>query len=109
MDICGLSRARPPIDGGYIAPDKAEVSGSQPQESNTSGIWPAMWQIEPLTGGSLTASLFASDTSIETALQLVKLFQCIDKRGCYVGRRFAVRPLGLEAAGHQTPHFAGSV
>ena len=40
-------------------------------------------------------SLVASDTSIEDALEPVKLFECIGERGCDVGSRFAVQTLNL--------------
>ena len=38
----------------------------------------------------------ASDTSIEAALEPVKLFEGIGKGGCDVGSRFAVQPLCLD-------------
>ena len=40
--------------------------------------------------------LVASDTSIEAALEPVKLFEGICKGGCDVGSRFAVQPLCLD-------------
>ena len=49
-----------------------------------------------LAGRPFQASLVASDTSIEAALQPVKLFERICKGGCDVGGRFAVQPLGLD-------------
>jgi hypothetical protein len=45
---------------------------------------------------AVRASLIASDTSIEAALEPVKLFECIGKRGCHIGSRFAVQPLCLD-------------
>jgi hypothetical protein len=41
-------------------------------------------------------SLLASDTSVEALLQPAKLYQGIRRRGCDVGSRFAVQPLGLD-------------
>ena len=40
-------------------------------------------------------ALLASHASIEAALEPMKLFECIGKRGCDVGSRFAVQTLGL--------------
>jgi hypothetical protein len=42
------------------------------------------------------ASLLASDTSVEAALEPVKLFECIGKGGGDVGSRFAVQPVHLK-------------
>ena len=44
-------------------------------------------------------SLVASDTSIEDALEPVKLFEGIGERGCDVGSRFAVQTLNLDKPG----------
>jgi hypothetical protein len=44
----------------------------------------------------VSQDLLASDTSIETALQPVQVFECIGKGGCDVGSRFAVQPLCLD-------------
>ena len=41
-------------------------------------------------------ALLASHASIEAALEPMKLFECIGKRGCDVGGRFAVQTLGLD-------------
>jgi hypothetical protein len=49
-----------------------------------------------LVGGLLGMSLLASDTSVEALLQPAKLYQGIRRRGCDVGSRFAVQPLGLD-------------
>jgi hypothetical protein len=40
-------------------------------------------------------SLIASDTSIKTALEPIKLFQGTGKGGCNVGGRFAIQPICL--------------
>ena len=45
------------------------------------------------------ASLLASNTSIEAALEPVKLFEGIGKGGRDVGSRFAVQPLCLDQPG----------
>jgi hypothetical protein len=50
--------------------------------------------MERPSGATSPASLIASDTSIEAALEPVKLFQCIREDG-EVGSRFAVQPLCL--------------
>jgi hypothetical protein len=47
--------------------------------------------------GRSGAYLIASHTSIEAALQSVKLFECIGQ-GCRDGSRFAVQPLRLDSA-----------
>ena len=44
-------------------------------------------------------SLVASDTSIEDALEPVKLFEGIGESGCDVGSRFAVQTLSLDKPG----------
>jgi hypothetical protein len=44
-------------------------------------------------------SSVASDTSIEDALEPVKLFEGIGERGCDVGSRFAVQTLNLDKPG----------
>jgi hypothetical protein len=41
------------------------------------------------------STLVASNTSIEAALEAVKLLECIGKGGCEVGGRFAVQPVCL--------------
>ena len=46
--------------------------------------------------GAFTPSLIASDTSIEAALEPVKLFEGIGKGGCDIGSRFAVQTLCLD-------------
>jgi hypothetical protein len=46
--------------------------------------------------GQLERYPIASDTSIEAALETVKLFEGIRKRGRDIGGRFAVQSLGLD-------------
>jgi hypothetical protein len=41
-------------------------------------------------------TLVASDTSIQTALEPVKLFECVGKGCCEVGSGLAVQPLRLD-------------
>ena len=41
----------------------------------------------------------ASDSSIQAALEPVKFFQSICKRGCHVSSRLAVQTLGLDETG----------
>jgi hypothetical protein len=41
-------------------------------------------------------TLVASDTSIQTALEPVKLFECVGKGGCDIGSRFAVQTLCMD-------------
>jgi hypothetical protein len=52
-----------------------------------------------LTRRLFRASLLASDTSIEAALEPVQLFEGICEGGCDIGSRFAVQPLGLDEPG----------
>jgi hypothetical protein len=47
-------------------------------------------------GAPVRAALIASDTSIEAALEPVKLFQRICEGGRDVGSRFAVQTIGLD-------------
>jgi hypothetical protein len=49
-----------------------------------------------LTRGRFAESLIASDTSIEAALQPVKLYQGIRERGRNVGSRLAVQTLCMD-------------
>jgi hypothetical protein len=42
------------------------------------------------------ATLVASDTSIEAALEPVKFFECVCKGGCDGGSRFVVQSLSLD-------------
>jgi hypothetical protein len=68
-------------------------------------------------GRPVSASLISSDTSIEAALQPLKLFERIHEGRCEIGSRFAVQSLSrfavqsplLGLAVHQRPHCAGSV
>jgi hypothetical protein len=48
------------------------------------------------TGGACTPSPVASDTSIEAALEPVKLSECIGEGGGDGGGRFAVQPICLD-------------
>jgi hypothetical protein len=41
-------------------------------------------------------ALVASDTSIQTALEPVKLFECIGKGGCDVRSRLPIQAVGLD-------------
>jgi hypothetical protein len=52
-----------------------------------------------LTRRLFRASLLASDTSIEAALEPVQLFEGICEGGCDIGSRFGVQPLGLDEPG----------
>jgi hypothetical protein len=49
-----------------------------------------------LTDRALTPSLIVSDTSVEAALEPLKLSQGIRERNCKVSGRFAVQSLGLD-------------
>jgi hypothetical protein len=55
--------------------------------------------IELANGRPLSAALVASDTSIESALEPVQLFECIGEGGSDVGGRFAVQTLSLDQPG----------
>jgi hypothetical protein len=44
-------------------------------------------------------TLVASDTSIQTALEPVKLFECIGKGGCDVRSRLPIQAVGLDEPG----------
>ena len=61
----------------------------QPSESGS--LPSARW---PLDSGM--RATIASDASMETALEPVKLFECIGKGNCDVGSRFAVQCFGLD-------------
>jgi hypothetical protein len=49
-----------------------------------------------LTGALFTASLVASDASIEAALQQVQLVECVSKGGRDFSSRSTVQPLSLD-------------
>jgi hypothetical protein len=49
-----------------------------------------------MSRGPFCVALITSNTSIEAALEPMKLFERIRKGGCDLGRRFAVQPLCLD-------------
>jgi hypothetical protein len=54
------------------------------------------YESSELTKWRFTPHLIASDTSIEAALEPVKLFERIGKGGCDVGSGFAVQTVCLD-------------